>query len=199
MRRELSLQIVPLKNADHKRVSRHKNNPLQRIKVSDRTSLLTIAGYIRRLAGAEADGAPVALYASYRGEPLQVPLSMSVGQYLIVTNQDGHGEVRYAFADARPGAGAPAARPRPRQEPLPELPRYPPPPLLGRARPLAPPPLHPADSFAAIFHSGFSLLSNSFGGFLPSIDAGPPGQAADGKVDDAISLRQNLEIEIQRK
>jgi hypothetical protein len=193
-RAELYLHLIPLKNTDHKRVSRQKNNPLQRIKVSDNATLRTITSYLIRLANAESNNTAVTLYTTYRGEPVQVPLSMSVAEFLLITNQAGQGEVRYSFSEIQPKVDARIAVPTAQARPPPERPRYPPPQGLGR---LAPP--LPVDSFGPDFHTGFSLFSNSFGGFLPSLDSGTLGQPTDVKDADTISLRKNLELEIQRK
>jgi hypothetical protein len=196
---DLYIHIVPLKNSDHKRVSRSKNNPLQRIKVSDNTTLHTIASYVKRIAGAESDNTYVTLYTTYHNEPLQVPLSLSVLQYILLTSQGEQCEVRYAFTE-RP-MDAPVAAPTfqpsfaPRQE---AHARYPPP-SLGRFETFTPGLVHPIDSFGAVFHSGFSLFSNSFGGFPMSLDPATVHQPAEAKGEDAISLRKNLEMEIQRK
>jgi hypothetical protein len=207
---DMHIQIVPLKNCDHKRVTRHKSNPLQRIKVNNTTTLFTIASYIKRLAGADSDMTTVSLHTNYHNEPLQLPLSMLVVDYLAITNQGIQGEVRYSFADVKRKAEGTAPvvhfQPEVTHQPEPnvavateEPPPYPPP-SLGRFGPFA---VGVGDvSFGSLFHSGFSLFSNSFGVFPPTIE--PSGvhsgtDAKGGTSEDTISLRKNLEMEILRK
>jgi hypothetical protein len=209
-RPELYIQIVPLKNSDHKRVTRHKSNPLQRIKVSDNTTLLTITSYIKRLAGAESDGTSVSLYANYHNEPLQLPLSLSVAEYLIITNQTDQGELRYSFAGGVQQSAVRFQSEGTRPRPLPEVriavprddgPRYPPP-SIGRFGAFQMPgPAIGDASYGSLFHTGFSVFSNSFGNFSPSIDVNTAHQLGEarGSGDDPISLRRNLEMEIHKQ
>jgi hypothetical protein len=203
---EFFLQTVPLKNSDHKRITSHKNNPLQRIKVSDNTTLFAISLYIKRLAGAEFDGTPVYLYANYHNEPLQLPLSLSVREYLIITNQGTIGEVRYSFSSGKNESDVPTppvglqpedirSRPLPKariQVPISNPLKYPPP-SFGRFG---------DPSFGSLFHSGFSAFSSSLGTFSASsidLNAAHHNGEMKGNPEDTISLRENLEKEILKK
>jgi hypothetical protein len=214
---ELFLQVIPLKNSDHKRISRNKNNPLQRIRVSPSTSLATITSYVRRLAGPESDESDITLHAPYLTETVQLPLTMTVAELLLVTHQNSQAEVRYGFVDKfcpptapssvhfLPGAfvvqTAPRLRP-PKSAHLSDQPnmfnldaqvRFPVPSFRGVPQ---------IDSITPMFPSGFSLFSNSFGIYPTSIDTQHAGEAADAGStsagDNSISLRRNLEMEINR-
>jgi hypothetical protein len=205
---DLYIQIVPLKNSDHKRIAHHKCNPLQRIKVSESTTLRTITNYIKRLASPESDSTTVSLHVNYHNEPLQLPLALSVAEYLTITNQGSEGEVRYSFAETKDGTEAAPPDVHTQQEfahlAEPRLPFVPedaqryPVPSLGRFGPFGTAAVQPGDaSFESLLHSGFSLFSNSFGAFPPLFEPGP--EMKNGGGEDTISLRKNLEMEILRK
>lgn len=190
---EVYIQIFPLWNSDHKRIYRNKSNPVQRIKVSNNTTLYVIASYIHRLAGPDARDTTVCLYVRYGAEAIQLPLSITTAEFLLMTDQDKQGEIRYSFVSQAP--------PEPIRKPLP-------PPKLRKEKPKVPPvPAYPepvekkvekspiiplAESPNPLLYTGFSLFSNSFGVFPPTLDsagfdksAGPPG--------GTISLRKELE------
>lgn len=95
---ELYVRIVPFTNADHKRISRNKNNPLQRIKVSNNTTLYTISSYIHgQASGPDQKLLSVSLHVPFSNKCVQLPLSMSVADFLLITNQVKQGELRYRF------------------------------------------------------------------------------------------------------
>lgn len=95
---ELYVRIVPFTNADHKRISRNKNNPLQRIKVSNNTTLYTISSYIHgQASSADQSQLSVSLHVPFSNKCVQLPLSMSVADFLLITNQVKQGELRYRF------------------------------------------------------------------------------------------------------
>ncbi|OHT00422.1 hypothetical protein TRFO_32927 [Tritrichomonas foetus] len=226
---ELYVQIVPLTNADHKKISRNKNNPLQRIKVSNNTTLLTIASYIQRLTGASSQSQfSVSLHVPFKNACVQLPLSMSVADFLLITSQEKQGELRYKFSkveERRPppppvasstavpeqisksihqptqllppvqkAANITNTKMQEKQPPRDSPPRYP--------VPEYPPPSIGTDSMNSIFHTGFHLFSNSFGGFPPNIDSISYNQLSydDEKApsDESISLKKDLE-QILRK
>jgi len=85
------IQIVPLKNTNHTRISRTNQNPLQRIKVSNGRTLFALASYLKRLEG--SDG-PARLHAPFRNETVQVLLLMSVAMFLFITTQQDQGKLR---------------------------------------------------------------------------------------------------------
>jgi hypothetical protein len=203
---ELDLSIVPLKNSDHKRVTCHKSNPLQGIKDSDNTTLLTISCYIKRIAAAEFDGTPIYLYANYPNEPLQIPLSLSVREYLIVTNQVAIGEVPYSFSSVKHESDVPTPPVGVQPEDIPSQPlpearievpisntlKYPPP-SFGKFGDV---------SYESLFHSRFSIFSNSLRTFSSSsndLNAAHHNGEMRGNPEETISLRENLEMEILRK
>ena len=93
---EQYIKILPLKNVDHKRITRNKNNPLQRIKVSNNTHLYSISNYIQHLANVDSNNFNVCLYAPHPNSCVQLPLSLSISEYLLITEQ---GEIRYTFID----------------------------------------------------------------------------------------------------
>ena len=187
---EVYVQIVPLLNSDHKRIYQNKNNPVQRIKVSNNTSLLVIASYIHRLAGADASSTTVALYIPYGTESIRLPLSIKTAEFLLMTNQGKEGKVMYSFVTQAP--------PVPKRPPVP-------PPKLRKEKPRVPavaaypepiekkPPAIPlADSPCPLIHSGFSLFSNSFGVFPPTLDS-IGFEKSGGATGGTISLRKGLE------
>jgi hypothetical protein len=96
---EVYIQIVPLKNADHKRVIQNKSNPLQRVKVSTGTCLSTLASYVHKLAGSDSQEVTIELLVPYGDDSVQVPLSWTAAEFLLITNQESEGELRYTFAD----------------------------------------------------------------------------------------------------
>jgi hypothetical protein len=201
---ELHLQLQPLGLADQQRVAQTKHAPVQRIKVSQRTSLTTIAGYVQRIAGADPR-CFVSLHAPYHTETVQLPLSISVAEFLFITNQRGQGELRYAFSEQAivPDRQVELHRPpKLRGRKIPELEqpisaRYPPPPLVVRekVRTMASP-------VGGVFYLGLSMFSNSFG-CLPHSLNGMTGRGAVARreggrahSEDVASLRKHLEAEI---
>ena len=95
---ELYVRIVPFTNADHKRIQRNKNNPLQRIKVSNNTTLYTISSYIHgQASSSDQNQLSVSLHVPFSNKCVQLPLSMSVADFLLITNQVKQGELRYRF------------------------------------------------------------------------------------------------------
>ena len=84
---ELYVRIVPFTNADHKRIQRNKNNPLQRIKVSNNTTLYTISSYIHgQASSSDQNQLSVSLHVPFSNKCVQLPLSMSVADFLLITN-----------------------------------------------------------------------------------------------------------------
>ena len=190
------MQIVPLLNADHKRISRNKSNPLQRIKVSNSTSLFTIASYIHHLAGADARDSVVALYVPYGKDSIRMPLSMTAAEFLLITNQQRQGELRYSFLSQKPPEPAPRSQLPPpklrKEKPKPEpVVNYPPPidPKVDKT-----PTIPVTDSINPLLHTGLSLFSNSFGlHFPPTMDSVGFDRGNDSLVTGPVSLRKGLE------
>jgi hypothetical protein len=182
-------------------VTKAKHNPVQRIKVSQRTLLGAIANYVQRLAGPDMNY-PISLHATYRTETVQLPLSLSIAEFFFFTNQRGQADLRYTFSDRISGAN--------RQSELRQPPK-----LRGRKNQelqtpnvvMYPSPLHEKASsipqpVGGVFHSGLSLFSNSFG-FLPSsMDGlgaksdGAKSESEQSTTEDVVSLRKGLEAEL---
>jgi hypothetical protein len=181
---ELHIRMSPLRSCDHRQISGSKHNPLQRIKVSNATSLSTVANYLQRLA---ITNTPVLLHAPYRSGTVQVPLSMSVAELIFITNQRDTCELHYSFADSK------LVSP-------PAIDLHQPPKLRHRQTYPHPTPKLPvlsipfSDSIESI-NCGLSLFSNSF---PPSIDEQWLLHAKAPPMTDVLSLRKNLELEIAK-
>ncbi|OHT02957.1 hypothetical protein TRFO_29769 [Tritrichomonas foetus] len=227
---ELYVQIVPLTNADHKKISRNKNNPLQRIKVLNNTTLHTIASYIKRLtATSNQSQFSVSLHVPFKGGCVQLPLSMSVADFLLITSQEIQGELRYKFSkcEERNHPPPPVVSPPVASEQIskPQQPLQPPSPLppqkamtsvfpkiIEKPHPRESPPQYPipeyappsigTDSMNSIFHTGFHLFSNSFGGFPPNLDSISYNQSSyeseKAPSDESISLKKDLELILRK-
>jgi hypothetical protein len=172
---ELYIHIVPLWSTDHRHLSRKKDNPFQRIKVSNAMTLQTVATYIQRLA---ATTSHVTLHAPYRGGAVQVPLSMSVAEFLFITNQRDTCELRYSLADEEP---VPAPPPDPHRN-------YPPPIPKMEKSPLIQIPI--SDSIPGLGHPIFSSS------LPPSLDVRWLPRSPDAAPDDLLSLCRRLELAI---
>ena len=220
---ELYVQIVPLTNADHKKISRNKNNPLQRIKVSNNTTLMTISSYIQRLTSANAQNhLTVSLHVPFKTGCVQLPLSMSVADFLLITSQEKQGELRYKFNKidkSQPQQPPPQplsinqslAPLKVMQKPSP-LPSFTQSKITEKVPKQDSPPPYPPPDFAqpsigtdsmnSIFHTGFQMFSNSFGTFLPNMDSLSYNQMSYDNdrqpSEESISLKKDLE-QILRK
>jgi hypothetical protein len=186
---ELDIRMSPLRSCDHRQISCSKHNPLQRIKVSNATMLLTVANSLQRLA---MTNTPVTLHAPYRSGTVQVPLSMSVAELMFITNQRDTCELRYSFADSVLISPPPVDVHHP-----PKL----------RHRPTHPSPT-PIEEFPVIsipfsdsiesINTGLSLFSSTF---PQSFDGRWLLHSNNTKVPpiaDVLSLRKNLELEIAK-
>lgn len=95
---DLYVQIVPFTNADHKIITESNKNPLQRIKVDNTTTLCAISKYVLRQANGIDEGhLKVTLHAPYKSKCIQLPLTMTFSDFLLITSQDRQGEIRYRF------------------------------------------------------------------------------------------------------
>ncbi|KAH0793287.1 hypothetical protein GPJ56_002845 [Histomonas meleagridis] len=209
---EQYIKILPLKNADHKRISRNKRNPLQRIKVSSSTPLFSISNYVQQLANVDPNNVSVLLYAPRTNSCIQLPLSLSISEYRLITEQE---EIRYSFVDKdkesknekkpknkvqlinnHPSLQITKIQPKPTQEP-----HYPLPPVTqifsnsqnsnfftNIGVPLL-------DSQSPLFHTGFSLFSCSFGMTPHSNDSQTLQIAERDKetTNENISLKKGIE------
>lgn len=204
------LQFAPLTAVDERRILQNRNNPVQTIKVSSTTRLQNVAGHIQQLAGLHGQNTTVVLYVPYQTEAVQLPLGLTVAEFCLITSQHIRGELRYSFTEITPPkVEVPVAAqvehlPPPKlRKPNPiNIPKtYPPPPPPQVSVPSIPvsktnfqPPSIPVREgvlmASPILHTGFSLFSNSFGGF-PGIDTGSSDRIGPG--DTSVSLRKGLE------
>jgi hypothetical protein len=186
MKAEVYIQIGPLNQPDHKRITRNKNSPLQRIKVSSCAQLSTIAQYVRQQAGLEADGIVINLYVPYHiSDTVRLPLTMSVAELIAITNQEQEANMLYSFAEA-PSRSVTVPVP---QVPLPSARPKPDPTQCSYCWP-----------FTSTGDDWSFQFSNSFGGRPLSMGLASHGgmfaQVTD--TDDQISLKTHLEPEIER-
>jgi hypothetical protein len=193
---ELYVQLQPLTPADQRHLTKSRNMPLQRMKVSHFTTLATLASHIQRLAGSEP-APPVSLYTPYRTGAVQLPLSMSVAELCFITNQREQADIRYSFQG--------------RREPPPPVDLHIPPKLRGRKvscdgsilmkypPPIAVRPSVFAAGFAIAARPRLSPFSDSFG-CPPSPESAPNGLRwgmAQFPVEEPISLRKELQAIVQ--
>lgn len=95
---DLYIHIIPLKNADNKKILQNKNNPLQRIKVSRMTMLSNVSNYIHRLATNETRAnTRVALFCTQNNECMGLPLSLKIEELFVIMDQYKEIEIRYTF------------------------------------------------------------------------------------------------------
>jgi hypothetical protein len=189
---ELYVQLQPLTAADQRCLTKGRQMPLQRLKVSHLTTLATLAAHIQRL-GSNEQSAPVSLYAPYRADAVQLPLSMSVAELCFIANQRGQADIRYSFQGRR-GPPPPTdlhQPPKLRGRKIlcegPTLVKYPPP---SPARPSV---FSPGMRAAA--RPRFSLFSDSFG-YPPSQESAPTAvrwEAAQAPAEEPLSLRKELQ------
>jgi hypothetical protein len=183
---DLFISLIPLKNSDHLRIARTKSNPLQRVRISPAVCLNSLAAYIRRLATAPDSEPPlVNLFVDYRKQSLQLPLSLTVSDFLAITNQVT--EIRYGFDEVReerhvvrPLQRVSVEFPEPQVSPV----QFYPAPSVG-------------DSLGPIYPAGFPLFGDSFTLFPPLFEP-VRNQNGETQVDDALSLRYGLEQLLQK-
>jgi hypothetical protein len=194
-RAELYLQIFPLRVIDQKYITRCKNNPRQRMKLSNSATLLAISTYIHRLGGPAVSDLRVHLHCAYREEKVELPLSMTAAEFLFISNQGTEGEVHYSFVEMV-------------VNPLPV-------PVCRHAPPMNQPPKLRGRELNHAFPLQLGEVSHSCRITIPlSVSAVPllPDLRSGGNFslfaqterlppdkDSFISLRKELEIELQAK
>jgi hypothetical protein len=115
----------------------------------------------------------VIFYTGAGADFVGVPPCLTLGELFFITNQDRSGKVYFSLAD----------------DPI--VPEVPPSPLPPIELPTSP----PSPSHMPVFHSGLSLLSNSFGMILPTLDSRgfESRQEEEGTPETAIDMRNQLE------
>jgi hypothetical protein len=173
------ITLLPYAISDHERIFKSKTGPHQRIKVSGSSTLGNISNYALAMAGRTRNpGTHIALYVQNGTERLSLPLSLSVGEFLSITNQTKEGSVYYSFVDP-PESWTPPP-------PAPQRERPPPPPSGNKDA-------HSAPVFTPPYHSGISMLSNSFGSALHNSDSRGESQPSADATETSGDLRRQLE------
>lgn len=95
---ERYINIIPLTHLDHRIILQGKKPPLQRMKISNNATLSTIAEYIHELASTlDQKQNTVSLHVPYNANCVQLPLQITVSDFLLITNQGNEGKIRYRF------------------------------------------------------------------------------------------------------
>lgn len=203
------IKIIPLKEIDYQKIHKKKNiNPLQKIKVSNNTPLSTLSNYIQKFTKADQGNISVSLYAPCNPDCIQLPLSLTISEYVLITGKD---EVRYSFITKNPDSGECKDEPttagvevgqkiQKNDTPFKTCNSnigYPMPPMFQDAAPSTGFIQHNEDSqIGPLFHSGFSIFSNSFGPYLSNIDT-TYTNTEPKETTEPISLRKDLEQILQ--
>jgi hypothetical protein len=174
------ITLLPYSVSDHERIFKTKTGPQQRIKVTATSTLANVATYVLNLAtNSRTSTTYVKLFVDNGSERLGLPFSLSVGEFLCISNRTREGAVYYLFVDEQ--TREPPRKPD--QHPVPEK-HIPPEPEL---------PSSPV--FTPVYHSGISMFSNSFGRSLPAYDSRgeAPTLAHEATMASAVDLRRQLE------
>ena len=91
-----TIDLIPLKNADHQKVLNSKSNPLQKLIVNRNNTLASISEFIKRLVKQDVG---VQLYYLGNNVTVSFPLSFKISEFQIITKQGDPTEVRYSFVD----------------------------------------------------------------------------------------------------
>jgi hypothetical protein len=170
---ELYVTLIPCTKYDHERIFRTRSGPHQRIKVSQNSRLTTIAQYVLGLAPSSRGNRPshISFYAKRGGDHVSLPLCLTLGELFLITNQPRDGELFFSLTEEFVGEVEPMI------EKAADIP-------VGEVEP------------SPVFHSGLSLLSNSFGMILPNMDSrGDSGgqKGEEGGGETPLDLRNHLE------
>lgn len=100
------VKLIPMKNYDNKIISRRNLNPLQRVNILETAPLREIANFIHDLAFPPNDETfEVALYVKIMDTFSRLPLSINVGELMIMAHQETESELRYSFIEvSKPAA-----------------------------------------------------------------------------------------------
>ncbi|KAH0794531.1 hypothetical protein GPJ56_001556 [Histomonas meleagridis] len=182
---EFLVSLLPLTPSDSTRVQASNNNPSQIVKVPFNSTLQIIANYLSALLKA-GNNIMTSLHVATKLSTLKVPLTMRVSELFMITGQKGQGKILYNFVSTK--AKTPEPKPR-------TVMKFTPTKIDSPSSPISYP-LNSNISRLPLFHSGFSLFSNSFGGFPAPIDSkGYTSPFSSGKVPSqkSINLKNQLE------
>lgn len=202
---EQYIKIIPLKEVDYQKIHKKKSvNPLQKIKVSNSTPLYSLSNYIQKFTKVDQGSSSVCLYAPCSPACIQLPLSLTISEYVLITGKD---EVRYSFIPKSADSAATRADAAPSGFDLERRPNrpdaklkvggsaitYPMPPIFQDSNASSNFVPHNEDSqIEPLFHTGFSIFSNSFGPYISNVDSNYPSTEQRETVEP-ISLRNGLE------
>ena len=93
------IKLIPMKNSDSKIMIKNKVNPLQRIEIFEKNSIEKISQFILKTAFPQDEKAEykVPLYIKIQDSFSSLPLSICVGELLIMAHQTDEPEIRYSF------------------------------------------------------------------------------------------------------
>ena len=182
---EFLVTLLPLTQNDFMRVQASNSNPNQVVKVSYNSTLQILSNFLTNLLNA-GNNITASLHVTTKFSNLKLPLSMHISEFFLITGQKEQGKIFYTFGSTKPKVPEckyqSSIKNAPAKVDLPSSPiSY---------------PLHSSISKLPLFHSGFSLFSNSFGGFPAPIDSkGYASSQSNGKSQSTqyINLKNQLE------
>lgn len=202
------------------------SNPLIKVRLTANSLLSNIPKFILEKARLDpSTGNAVELFIGKEQKSQQVPLTLTVGELVYITQQSIQIEVRYHFVKRvinrvlptlpvtpfiyrttpkieSPHSSLPTAIPTPQIEVQPTTPPK------FRAQPTRPQFYQSPDSYNSLFQTGRTLFSNSFGYYGSPVNSQSfayskeyPRTSADNApvVDDGISLKSGLEFLMNKK
>ena len=182
---EFLVSLLPLTQNDSARVQASNGNPNQLVKVSFNSTLQILSNFLVTLLNTRND-IIASLHVATKFSTLKLHLSMRVSELFMITGQKKQGEIYYTFGSIK------AKEPERKQQTVTKII---PAKIDSPSSPLSYP-LHSNISRLPLFHSGFSLFSNSFGGFPAPIDSkGYTSSYSNGKSPSQqyINLKNQLE------
>ena len=92
------IKLIPMKNSDSKIMMNKKVNPLQRIEIFENNLLEKISNFVHDSAFSQDDSSyQVSLFIKINDNFSKLPLSISIGELMIMTHQFDEPEIRYSF------------------------------------------------------------------------------------------------------
>ena len=92
------IKLIPMKNSDSKIMMNKKVNPLQRIEIFENNLLEKISNFVHDSAFSQDDSSyKVSLFIKINDSFSKLPLSISIGELMIMTHQFDEPEIRYSF------------------------------------------------------------------------------------------------------
>ena len=96
--KNIVVKLIPMKNSDNKRMMKKELNPLQRLTILEETQLNTISEFTHHKVFDEDDNSyNVLLHICINGKFSRLPLSINIGELLIMAHQKNEIELRYTF------------------------------------------------------------------------------------------------------